>query len=316
METCARLVTYRGFGGDAEAAEAAMRAISSGRVAPARPRRRPQPRGGGTDGHERQLATCVEAAATSSCDRCTSSYHLHRPDPHSRVRKRVKSGVACSCEAPLAPAGGPFGRSNGPDRPSPPEHPQRMGPMDTFVPRRRTGHAIRAHTAEHVQGPPLPWPALITPPTPPRTPFTLPHPTPPTPGPRERGLPGAQARPSAPRSWVSSSATRRCAQAAAGGFRPGLPRTDARYQAPPAVYISGLFFCTWHKTARILDAGTAWGRRRKTTFYLLRPPSPPTLPLLPPLLLPPLLLPPFLPSPRLSPRLAPPRPSPGDPHGS
>ena len=40
------------------------------------------------------------------------------------------------------------------------------------------------------------------------------------------------------------------AQAAAGGFRPKPPRTDARYQAPPAVYISGLFFCTWHKTAR------------------------------------------------------------------
>ena len=31
------------------------------------------------------------------------------------------------------------------------------------------------------------------------------------------------------------------AQAAAGGFRPKPPRTDARYQAPPAVYISGPF---------------------------------------------------------------------------
>ena len=86
------------------------------------------------------------------------------------------------------------------------------------------------------------WTApVILPPTP--SPF--PNPTPPTPpNSRPEGEWACPAhKPGRKRSKELGQLERDQeirAQAAAGGFRPKPPRTDVRYQAPPAVYISGL----------------------------------------------------------------------------
>jgi hypothetical protein len=152
------------------------------------------------------------------------------------------------------------------------------------------------------------------PPSPPPTLPPLPHPTPPNSRPEGEWACPAH-KPGRKRSKELGQLERDQeirAQAAAGGFRPKPPRTDARYQAPPAVYISGLFFLapgtrprTWHKTSRMMRAPLGAADERPLV-PLLRPPSPPPLPLLPPLLLLTAFPPhPFLPSPRLSPRPGP-----------
>ena len=85
LETCARLVTYRGFGGDAEAAEAAVAesAWGSGRsgssaskeAAPAPVEEEPM------DTNDSFCYVCRGGGDLLLCDRCTSSYHLHCLDP-------------------------------------------------------------------------------------------------------------------------------------------------------------------------------------------------------------------------------------------
>ena len=211
------------------------------------------------------------------------------------------------------PAGGPSGRSNGPGRPSSPRSasPKNGGPWILLCLRRSDWACYSCpHSTEHVQWPTAPMACAHHPPQPPPAPFH-PSPTPPhqTPGPRVSGPARRTSQDaSAPRSWVSSSATRRYArrrpQAAFAPSRPAPMRaTRRRLQSTSAAFFSA----PGTRPPAALDAGTAWGSRRKTTFLpLLRPPSPPTLPLLPPLLLPTASPPlPFLPSPRLSPRLGP-----------
>ncbi len=86
LETCARLVTYRGFGGDTEAAEAAVAesAWGSGRsgpssvskeVAPAPMEEEPM------DTNDNFCYVCSGGGDLLLCDRCTNSYHLHCLDP-------------------------------------------------------------------------------------------------------------------------------------------------------------------------------------------------------------------------------------------
>jgi len=157
--------------------------------------------------------------------------------------------------APLALPAALSADPTGPTAPPGPERtPKEWGPMDTFVPpplglgmlfvptqHRACAMAHRSHGLRS-----------SSPPIPPRTLSPLPHPTPPNSRPEGEWACPAH-KPGRKRSKELGQLERDQeirAQAAAGGFRPKPPRTDARYQAPPAVYISGLFFCTWHKTAR------------------------------------------------------------------
>ena len=219
----------------------------------------------------------------------------------------MKSGVACSCERrwPCRRPFRPIQRARPPlrARSAPPKN---GGPWILLCLRRSDWACYSCpHSTEHVQWPTAAMACAHHPPQSPPAPF---HPSPTPPGPRVSGPARRTSQDaSAPRSWVSSSATRRYArrrpQAAFAPSRPAPMRaTRRRLQSTSAA-----FFCTWHKTSRSSSCGHRLGPPTKDHLLpLLRPPSPPTLPLLPPLLLPTASPPlPFLPSPRLYPRLGP-----------
>ena len=192
LETCARLVTYRGFGGDTEAAEAAVAesAWGSGRsgpsvskeVAPAPAEEEPM------DTNDNFCYVCSGGGDLLLCDRCTNSYHLHCLDPPLECAHG--SGWTSRRGLPLRtaadPGRRPFQPTQGPRPPllSPERIPNRVVAScarDTFCASAAwTGQNICAYAAEHVQWPTAPsWTApVILPPTP--SPFPNPtHPTPP-----------------------------------------------------------------------------------------------------------------------------------------
>ena len=257
LETCARLVTYRGFGGDAEAAEAAVAesAWGSGRsgssaskeAAPAPVEEEPM------DTNDSFCYVCRGGGDLLLCDRCTSSYHLHCLDPPLESAQAAgEKGVACSCEAPLALPVALPADPTGPAAPPAGAHPQRMRAQGYFcASAARTGHTIRAHTAEHVQWPTAPMACAHHPPQPP--PRTLsPSPTPPhqTPGPRVSG-------PARPKARTQALQGARSAGARPGDTRAGGRRRLSPQAAPHRCALPGAacslhqrpFFCTWHKTS-------------------------------------------------------------------
>ena len=179
----------------------------------------------------------------------------------------------------------------------------------------RTGHAIRAHTAQSMcNGPPLPWPALIIPPNPPPHPFTPPPPHPTKLQARGRvGLPGAQARTQALQG--AGSARARPGDTRAGGRRRLSPQAAPHRCALPGAA------CSLHQRPFFLHLaqdlpqllmraplGAADERPPSTPPPPAQPthPPPPATPSAPHRFSSPPLPPlPFLPSPRLSPRLRP-----------
>lgn len=86
LQLCARLVHYRGFGGDTEFAEQAVTssAWGSGRstsTAAAAPAAEPVEEEGPEDVNDDFCFACGGGGDLLLCDRCTRSYHMHCLDP-------------------------------------------------------------------------------------------------------------------------------------------------------------------------------------------------------------------------------------------